>query len=86
MSGNEEGSATRWYERAARAYVEKHQGCAWCGRSHCVFRSRRLDRVEFSCFACDFFACHNHHTDRYYYSPGQTPPAAETEAAPTAGC
>jgi hypothetical protein len=85
MSVHEEWSAARWYERAARCYVEKHQGCAWCGRSYCVFRSHRLDRVEFSCFFCDFFACHNHLTDRYYSSPGQTPPAAETEAMPAAG-
>jgi hypothetical protein len=86
MSGNEEGSAARWYEHAARCYVEKHQGCTWCGHSYCVFRSRRLDRVEFSCFVCDFFACHNHQTGRYYSSPGQAPAAAEPEAAPAAGC
>ncbi len=85
MSGNEEWSAARWYERAAHRYVEKHQGCAWCGGSHCVFCSHRPDRVEYSCSVCDFFACYNHQTNRYYSSPGQTPPAAEAEAAPAAG-
>ena len=79
MAGNEDWNAALSFERATRCYVEKHQGCAWCGCSHCVFRSRRLNRVEFSCFVCDFFACHNYQTDCYYSCPGQTPPA-ETEA------
>jgi len=47
MSGKEEESATQWYERAARGYVRETPGLRLGGRSHCVFRSRRLDRVEF---------------------------------------
>ena len=70
-------NAAQWFEHAARCYVERHQGCPWCGASHSVFRSVRPDRLEFACFVCDFFACYNHLTDRYFSAPGQVPtPAA----------
>ena len=76
MSGEQGRSAAQWFELAARCYVEAHQGCAWCGASHCVFRAARPERLEFACFLCDFFVCHNHHTDRYFSAPGQAPAAA----------
>jgi len=81
MRSNEDRSAAQWFDRAAHCYIEKHQGCAWCGCSHCVFRSPRPDRIEFSCIVCEFFACYNHETDRFYISPGQ---ASLADAAPAA--
>ena len=80
MPDTREGSAALWFERAARCHVERHQGCPWCGASHCVFRSPRQDRVEYACYCCDFFACHNHLTGRYYATPGRAP-AAEPSVA-----
>ena len=81
MPIHDDRNASRWFERAMRCYIEKHQGCAWCGHSYCVFRSRRADGIEFSCSLCDFFACHHHQSNRYYAGPGQTPAVAEAEVA-----
>jgi hypothetical protein len=72
MSGNQGQSAAQWFEHAARCYIDKHQACPWCGGVHCVFRSRRPDRLEFWCSACDFFVCYSHLADRYFTAPGQT--------------
>ena len=78
MRTHEDRSAAQWFDRAAHCYIEKHQGCAWCGCSYCVFRSPRHDRVEYECIVCEFFACYNHETERYYVGPGQ---ASLAEAA-----
>jgi hypothetical protein len=61
---------------AIAAWIEAQAGAA-----HRRTALRRPNRVEFSCFVCDFFACHNYQTDCYYSCPGQTPPA-EAEALP----
>jgi hypothetical protein len=71
MATTQASGAVQWFEKAARSHVEQHQGCPWCGGRHCVFKSSRGDRVEYSCSSCDFYACHNFQTNRYYSSPGQ---------------
>ena len=68
--------ASIWFERASRWFIERHQGCPWCRGSHCLFRSRRPDRVHYSCSECDFFVCHTPHDNGYFVAPGQLLPAA----------
>ena len=51
-----EHAPVKWFEEAARCYVEGHQACPWCGERHCVFRSEWGGRVEYHCSACDFSA------------------------------
>jgi len=65
-------SAASWFTKAARSYVERHQGCPWCGAAHCVFRNRRPEREQYSCYQCDFFTCHVHHSNIYLVTPGST--------------
>ena len=71
--------AAAWFEKAATCYVDRHQGCPWCGNRHCVFRTRRPDREQFSCSECDFFTCHTFHDDAYFVTPGES--AQPLEAA-----
>jgi hypothetical protein len=71
MLVSEESTPAQWYERAVRCHVEEHQGCPWCGGRHCVFRSPRGERVEYTCTECDFFACHNHQTNCFYAAQGR---------------
>jgi hypothetical protein len=55
-----------WFEAASHDYVEGHQRCAACGERHCVFRTESDALVEFYCYSCDFSACHDRRTGRYY--------------------
>jgi hypothetical protein len=64
-------SDSAWFAEAARCYVEKHQGCPWCGGSHRVFEVRRGMTVEYFCNACDFRAGHDVAADRYFSVPGE---------------
>lgn len=61
-----------WFEEAARFYVERHQGCPWCGGANRVYRSERNQVLEYHCGACDFFACHDQESGRYYMGPGRS--------------
>jgi hypothetical protein len=63
--------AAAWFEKASRAYVEQHQGCPWCGNHHCVFRTCRPEREQYSCSECDFFSCHTFQKG-YFFTPGQS--------------
>ena len=36
-----ERTSGEWFTEAERCYVERHQGCAWCGGSYRVFRRQR---------------------------------------------
>ena len=60
-----------WFQEAARCYAEKHQGCPWCGGAYRVYRSKRTQVLEYHCGGCDFFACHEHDSGRYFMGPGQ---------------
>ena len=66
-----ERSAAEWFHEAARCYIEQHQGCAWCGSAHEVYRRREGDRLTYSCHRCDFRAGHDETTGRYFVIPGE---------------
>jgi hypothetical protein len=66
-----ERTSREWFTEAQRCYIERHQGCAWCGGSHRVYFVRRDGRVEYSCNGCDFRATHNEVTDQYLTIPGE---------------
>lgn len=70
MQSHQERSPREWYEEAARAYLEQHQACAWCGGRYQVYRGQRGNRHEYYCPCCDFFAFHDPSTDRYFAAPG----------------
>jgi hypothetical protein len=71
-------AAQDWYEEAVRWYVNKHQGCPWCGRANCLYQSERGRAMEYHCGTCDFFACHDLDTGRYFMGPGRMRPAPLT--------
>jgi hypothetical protein len=64
-------SAEQWYREAARCYVQNHQGCAWCGGPHRVYRKRRDQRQLYFCHGCDFQAGVNEATGEYFAVPGE---------------
>jgi hypothetical protein len=68
---------SEWFHEAVRWYEEGHQGCPRCRRRHCVFRSFWGPRVEYYCSACDFSACHDRETGRYFAAPGDGRQLAE---------
>jgi hypothetical protein len=59
-----------WFHEADRSYVEKHQGCPWCGGANRVYRSDRNQLLEYHCGGCDFFACHDRESGQYFMGPG----------------
>jgi hypothetical protein len=60
-----------WFHEAARCYIEKHQGCAWCGDSHQVFQSLHGKKVVYYCNACDFRTSYDPESDAYVTMPGE---------------
>ena len=66
-----EWTPVQWFEEAERSYLEKHQGCAWCGGANRVYRTQRPGRLEFYCSHCDFFACRDEANGRIHVMPGQ---------------
>lgn len=60
-----------WFEDASRCYVDKHQGCAWCGGVHQVYRINNAGRVSYYCQGCDFQATHDLANNRYLCIPGE---------------
>jgi hypothetical protein len=73
MGLNAERTAAEWFEIAARWYLEWHQGCPHCKKQHCVFRSDLGHRIEYYCYACDFSACHDGPTGRFFATLGNEP-------------
>jgi hypothetical protein len=70
-----------WFRAAVYWYVEKHQGCPWCGCANCVYK-REHDRVtEYHCGSCDFFVCKDRTDSHYHMGPGQERRAAVTMPA-----
>jgi hypothetical protein len=65
-----ERTPQEWFEEAARAYVEGHQACAWCGSSHQAYKTQRNGRQEYYCPACDFYTFYNPGTGQYFAAPG----------------
>jgi hypothetical protein len=66
-----ERTAQEWFREAARCYLEKHQGCAWCDAVHQVHRKAEGSKVIYSCYRCDFRASHDEATGRYTIIPGE---------------
>ncbi len=65
-----ERTAVEWFTEAARWYVERHQGCPWCGGSHRVYQRDRDGRLEFFCNGCDFHAGFVRATETFFAHPG----------------
>jgi hypothetical protein len=66
-----ERSSPEWYAEAARCYIEGHQGCAWCGGAHSVYRLHRGNRVEYYCNGCDFSVVHDLDKHSFSHVPGE---------------
>jgi hypothetical protein len=66
-------SAQEWFALAEKSYLEKHQGCVWCGGSHRVYLQRQSERVSYYCQACDCQVVYDGKIDRYQFMPGETP-------------
>lgn len=65
-----ERTPQEWFEDAMRHYAEHHQGCCWCGGANRVYRSERGGRLEFECGDCEFYACREADSVRYFMAPG----------------
>ena len=70
-----------WFQEADRSYVEKHQGCPWCGGPNRVYRSQRNQIMEYHCGGCDFYACHDLESGQYFMGPGHDPVRSVTMVA-----
>lgn len=70
-----------WFREASIWYVDKHQGCPWCGGVNQLYKSHRGTVAEYHCGSCDFFTCHDADVDRYFMAPGERRPAAVTMLA-----
>jgi hypothetical protein len=70
MRSHRKRTPAEWFQAAAHCHIENHQGCAACGRQHCVFRSREDHRTEYYCSACDFSVCHDRERGQYFASEG----------------
>ena len=66
-----ERTAGDWFKEAERCYIEKHQGCAWCGGSHRVFQFRQGQQLLYYCNACDFRVGFDQKTCEYFSVPGE---------------
>lgn len=71
METHLEWTPVQWFEEAVRSYLEKHQGCAWCGGSNRVYRWQRGGRLEFYCSYCEFFVCREEDSGRHHVCLGQ---------------
>ncbi len=70
-----------WFQEAARCYVEKHQGCPWCGGANRVYRSERKLGMEYHCGGCDFFVSHDRESGQYFMGPGRSSTGSLTMVA-----
>jgi hypothetical protein len=66
-----ERTPREWFEEAERCYLELHQGCAWCGGSHRVYRRQRDAATEYHCNVCDFHVSHDEESHEYQVIPGE---------------
>jgi transposase-like protein len=68
----DENSSRQWFEEAVKCHVEHHQGCPWCGRSHCVHHTSRGQQQIYFCQHCDFQVSHDQATGAYHHVVGET--------------
>jgi hypothetical protein len=73
-------TSRQWYDEAVRWYVEKHQGCPWCGGSHRVYRLVRGTKETYTCQGCDFQASFDAEKIEYNHIIGE---GTEGQTAPT---
>ena len=71
-------TAEEWFAEAARCYIECHQGCAWCGGQHRVFRREEGRQLTYYCHGCDFRTSHDEETGWYHFIPGEKPSGPPT--------
>jgi hypothetical protein len=64
-------SAADWFKDAERAYVEQHQGCAWCGGAYRVRLASEGSKHIYNCQRCDFQVTYDTHSRRYHVVPGE---------------
>jgi hypothetical protein len=78
-------TAREWFDHAAHCYVEEHQGCAWCGSPHSVFRREERRRLMYTCSRCDFRVGYDETSQRHFFTPGEAPrdPAKDTHVDET---
>src|SRR6266849_608241 len=69
---------SEWFQEATDWYVERHQGCPWCGGANCVYKSQRGAVIEYHCGDCDFLACQDQDSGRCFMGPGREVPAPNT--------
>jgi hypothetical protein len=69
-------TSREWFEEAARCYIERHQGCPWCGGSYRVYQIQRGHDTVYYCHGCDFRAEGSVTHGHYHHVPGE-------ELAPT---
>ena len=68
-----ERTSSEWFAAAERYYIERHQGCAWCGGQYRVFRRQRGNTLEYYCHSCDFRASHDAKSGQCVFVPGADP-------------
>lgn len=76
-----DSKAQDWFVEAASWYVDRHQGCPWCGGVNQLYKSQRGNVAEYHCGCCDFFTCHDTDADRYYMAPGEKRQSPVTQFA-----
>jgi hypothetical protein len=67
-----------WFQEAARCYLEKHQGCAWCGGSHRVYQLVQEQQIVYYCYGCDFRAGHDRKVGAFFSFAGEKTTVART--------
>jgi hypothetical protein len=70
-----------WFQKAVHWYVERHQGCPWCGHPYCMYKSEHDHGTEYHCGSCDFFVCKDRAKSTYYLGPGEARRAVTTMPA-----
>lgn len=60
-----------WFQEAQRWYLEKHQGCPWCGESHRVYFLQEKGQTVYYCQGCDFQVRQDESTGKCYFIPGE---------------
>ncbi len=64
-------AASEWFLGAENAYANHHQGCAWCGETHCVRREKEGAKHVYCCQRCDFQVSYDAERDHFHFIPGE---------------
>jgi hypothetical protein len=66
-----EKTANEWFFTAEHSYASHHQGCGWCGDTHCVRRERHGAKHVYACQRCDFQVSYDAERDSFHVIPGE---------------